>query len=509
MVRWVPTSLFARHPPDKGEPAGEATAPTGAPERAIRENWLAIRPRMPIARAAAAVARLGLRPTADPSVFPPLPEPAAAEPPAAGPPTADPATADPATAAAPSELATAPPAAEPGPGDGPPYDTGDDDPWPRVAPTPHRRPRRPLRTAAALVDPEDPRDGPPYDTGDDDPWPRVAPTLPRRPPPPEAAASPPDTELAAAGGDRLSLDDLYGDFATVLTPADDLGRVPVAAAAELAEAPTDTVAAQLTPPDDAVDPTASSAPVPQSGPAPDTGPPPDPAPAVPAAADPFAGPERDTLRRLEALLFASAEPVTEDALARHLGAEGAKLGLALETLQAVYADRGVNLVRMDRRWAFRTAPDLASMLRIEQEATRKPSRAAVETLAIIAYHQPVTRAEIESIRGVATSKGTLDLLMETGWVRPGRRRESPGRPLTWITTNDFLDHFGLGSLRDLPGLEDLRAAGLLDTKPMLAPLPGATEDETDAEEDEEDEEDEEADAHASLDAERPDEPGRG
>ncbi len=170
------------------------------------------------------------------------------------------------------------------------------------------------------------------------------------------------------------------------------------------------------------------------------------------------------LRLLEALLFASADPVDETTLSQRLGAEAAPL---LEDLRRHYAARGVNLVRVGAGWAFRTAADLAPHMRIEEEVARKLSRAAIETLAIIAYHQPVTRAEIEQIRGVATSKGTLDILMENGWIRPGRRRETPGRPLTWATTDHFLDHFGLESLRDLPGVDDLRAAGLLDARPVL------------------------------------------
>jgi segregation and condensation protein B len=178
------------------------------------------------------------------------------------------------------------------------------------------------------------------------------------------------------------------------------------------------------------------------------------------------------LRLLEALLFASAEPLDEGVLQRQLGEE-ADVRALLADLQALYANRGVNLHAAAGRWAFRTAPDLAEALRRDVEVRSKPSRAAVETLAIIAYHQPVTRAEIESIRGVTTSKGTLDLLMEAGWVRPGKRRETPGRPLTWVTTPGFLDHFGLASLRDLPGVEDLRAAGLLDARPAMASIPGA------------------------------------
>jgi len=177
------------------------------------------------------------------------------------------------------------------------------------------------------------------------------------------------------------------------------------------------------------------------------------------------------LRLLEALIFASAEPLDERTLADRLGS-GFDLGRLLAELKQDYAGRGIDLVCTSGRWSFRTAPDLAEKLRVDAEVQRKLSRATVETLAIIAYHQPVTRAEIESIRGVATSKGTLDILMEAGWVRPGKRRETPGRPLTWITTDGFLDHFGLESLRDLPNLEDLKASGLLDSRPVLTSIQG-------------------------------------
>ncbi|WP_442943533.1 SMC-Scp complex subunit ScpB [Nitrospirillum sp. BR 11752] len=177
----------------------------------------------------------------------------------------------------------------------------------------------------------------------------------------------------------------------------------------------------------------------------------------------------EQMRLVEAVLFASAEPVEEAALAARLGPEADLRGI-LDELQAHYSHRGVHLVAAAGRWAFRTAPDLAPLLQRETEVTSRLSRAAVETLSIIAYHQPVTRAEIESIRGVATSKGTLDILMEAGWIKPGRRRETPGRPLTWLTTPAFLDHFGLESLRDLPGVDDLRAAGLLDARPAITTL---------------------------------------
>ena len=173
------------------------------------------------------------------------------------------------------------------------------------------------------------------------------------------------------------------------------------------------------------------------------------------------------LRLLEALLFASAEPLGPVELARHLP-EQADVDALLEELGRLYANRGVNLVRVGERWAFRTAADLAPMMRIERKSERKLSRAALETLAIVAYHQPVTRGEIEEIRGVALSKGTLDTLLEAGWVKPKGRRRTPGRPVTWGTTDAFLDQFGLESLDALPGASDLKAAGLLDTRPAIA-----------------------------------------
>ena len=170
------------------------------------------------------------------------------------------------------------------------------------------------------------------------------------------------------------------------------------------------------------------------------------------------------LRLVEALLFAAAEPLTEPALRARLGPE-ADLPELLRALAANYEGRGVNLVRLAGGWAFRTADDLAEALRVERPVLRKLSRAAVETLAIVAYHQPVTRAEIEEIRGVGLAKGTLDTLIEAGWVRPRGRRISPGRPLLWVTTPGFLAHFGLDSLADLPAIDELRAAGLLDLTP--------------------------------------------
>lgn len=179
------------------------------------------------------------------------------------------------------------------------------------------------------------------------------------------------------------------------------------------------------------------------------------------------------LRVLEALLFASSEPLDANSLLAYLG-EGAQVEDLLLTLQARYADRGVNLVRRGGKWAFRTAEDLGFLLRREEQETRPLSRAALETLSIIAYHQPATRAEIEEVRGVATGKGTIDLLMEAGWVRMRGRRRTPGRPVTYGTTEVFLDHFGLESLGDLPGLDELKGAGLLSSRlppSMQIPLP--------------------------------------
>lgn len=179
------------------------------------------------------------------------------------------------------------------------------------------------------------------------------------------------------------------------------------------------------------------------------------------------------LRVLEALLFASSEPLDANSLSAYLG-EGANIGELLLTLQARYAGRGVNLVRRADKWAFRTAEDLGFLLRRDEQETRPLSRAALETLSIIAYHQPATRAEIEEVRGVATGKGTLDLLMEAGWIRMRGRRRTPGRPVTYGTTDAFLDHFGLESLSDLPGLDELKGSGLLSSRlpPNLQiPLP--------------------------------------
>ena len=168
-------------------------------------------------------------------------------------------------------------------------------------------------------------------------------------------------------------------------------------------------------------------------------------------------------RMVEAVLFASAEPLDAAQIAERLPV-GCDVAAAIEALGRDYAGRGVTLVRIERGYAFRTAPDLGFVLSREVVETRKLSRAATETLAIIAYHQPVTRAEIEEIRGVSVSAGTLDLLLELGWVRLGRRRPTPGRPMTFAVTPAFLDHFGLEGPQDLPGLAELRAAGLLDNR---------------------------------------------
>jgi len=171
---------------------------------------------------------------------------------------------------------------------------------------------------------------------------------------------------------------------------------------------------------------------------------------------------REKLRIVEALLFAASEPLDETMLARHF-VEGEDMRALLEELQANYAGRGVNLVRVSGKWAFRTADDLSFLLEKHAVEQRRLSRAALETLAIIAYHQPVTRAEIEEIRGVSTSKGTIDVLLETGWIKLRGRRRAPGRPVTYGTTESFLEHFGFDQIQDLPGLNELRGAGLLDS----------------------------------------------
>jgi segregation and condensation protein B len=176
---------------------------------------------------------------------------------------------------------------------------------------------------------------------------------------------------------------------------------------------------------------------------------------------PGASPE--DVRIAEAMVFASAEPLDESVIAAQLS-EGADVAAVMDELRRLYDERGVNLVRVAGRWMFRTASDLAWLLAREREEKRKLSRAALETLAIVAYHQPVTRADIEEIRGVAVSKGALDVLMEVGWVRMRGRRKAPGRPITYGTTTEFLVQFGLDAIADLPGLDELKGAGLFDGK---------------------------------------------
>ncbi|MFP5396599.1 MAG: SMC-Scp complex subunit ScpB [Alphaproteobacteria bacterium] len=202
----------------------------------------------------------------------------------------------------------------------------------------------------------------------------------------------------------------------------------------------------------------------------------------------------DLVRAVEATLFASEQPMTADGISAHLG--GASVKEALAELQASYAERGINLVERGKHWHFQTAPDLAHLLRREREEARRLSRAATEVLAIVAYHEPVSRAEIEAIRGVQTAKGTLDVLMEAGWVRIVGRREVPGRPVIYATTPEFLTHFGLDSRRDLPGIDELRAAGLLDpVEDALAAameVPGQAEGQDEADDEANDEADDEA-----------------
>jgi segregation and condensation protein B len=192
---------------------------------------------------------------------------------------------------------------------------------------------------------------------------------------------------------------------------------------------------------------------------------------------------QEKLRILEALLFAAPEPLDHAELGQHF-AEGEDIAELLEELRNIYATRGVNLVRVAGKCAFRTADDLAFLLERDAVEQRRLSRAALETLAIIAYHQPVTRAEIEEIRGVSTSKGTLDVLLETGWIKLRGRRRAPGRPTTYGTTEQFLSHFGFDSIQDLPGLNELKGAGLLDSNlppgfamPNPDDAPGRREDE--------------------------------
>lgn len=180
--------------------------------------------------------------------------------------------------------------------------------------------------------------------------------------------------------------------------------------------------------------------------------------------------QTEQLKVLEAMLFAAPQPLTPQAIHERLPSD-ADLNVLLSELRNLYDGRGVQLTEVNGAYAFRTSPDVAFALTIEKNVERRLSRAALETMAVISYHQPITRAEIENIRGVATHKGTIDQLLEMGWVKPGKRRETPGRPLTWISTNAFLDHFGLSSIMELPGLEDLKAAGLLDRRPAIETVP--------------------------------------
>lgn len=182
--------------------------------------------------------------------------------------------------------------------------------------------------------------------------------------------------------------------------------------------------------------------------------------------------QHEQLKVLEAMLFAAPQPLTPQAIHERLPTD-ADLNVLLNELRNMYEGRGIRLMEINGAFAFRTAPEVAGALTIEKNVERRLSRAALETMAVIAYHQPITRAEIENIRGVATHKGTIDQLLEMGWVKPGKRRETPGRPLTWVSTNAFLDHFGLGSIMELPGLEDLKAAGLLDRRPAIETVPDA------------------------------------
>ena len=246
--------------------------------------------------------------------------------------------------------------------------------------------------------------------------------------------------------------------------------------------------------------------------------------AVEAGTAPSAEERLEDQRIVEALLFASSAPLDETWLAQHLR-HGSDIGALLADIKAIYAPRGVNLVRVAGKWVFRTAEDLGYLLERHAVEERRLSRAALETLSIVAYHQPVTRAEIEEIRGVTTSAGTLDILMEAGWIRPRGRRRAPGKPLTYGTTDSFLAHFGLDSVKDLPGLADLKAQGLLDghlppgftvPDPSIAaslmpdelPLEAAEEDEDADEADDEGAEGDEA-VHATADGDLPEDDGAG
>jgi segregation and condensation protein B len=196
-----------------------------------------------------------------------------------------------------------------------------------------------------------------------------------------------------------------------------------------------------------------------------------------------APPMAEQERMLEAILFATAEPISKQQLEGRLP-HGCDISEALTHVKKRYDGRGVHLVRVGDGYAFRTAPDLSFLMQKESTETRKLSRAAIETLAIIAYHQPVTRSEIEEIRGVSVSSGTIDMLLELEWIKLGRRRMTPGRPVTFVVTQIFLDHFGMESSKDLPGIKELRDAGLLDNRPPPGAIPGVVSDDVDADEDE-------------------------
>jgi len=233
--------------------------------------------------------------------------------------------------------------------------------------------------------------------------------------------------------------------------------------------------------------------------------------AVPAADAAQLAMTQEDVRLVEAILFATSSALTVGMIAERFPADRASLiPDVLEHLKEQYANRGVNLVQRESRWAFRTATDLADNLRIEKEQPRKFTRSAMETMAVVAYHQPVTRAEIENIRGVATSPGALDALMEAGWIKPGKRREVPGRPVTWLSTQAFLDHFGLERLEDLPGMEELKAAGLLDKRPAIEAMPTADmfgDDENKQEEDPQEVTDEDLLGKVDVEASADDEDG--
>ena len=205
----------------------------------------------------------------------------------------------------------------------------------------------------------------------------------------------------------------------------------------------------------------------------------------------------ELMRLLEAILFGTSEPLSERDLGARMPADADISGM-LEELRGQYANRGIHIVQVGTRWAFRTAPDLGRHLRLKKTVQRKMSRAALEMLAIIAYHQPVTRAEIEEIRGVTTSRGTLDILLEAEWIKPRGRRRTPGRPVTWGVSDEFLDHFGLDNVKSLPGIEELKAAGVLDRRPGLG-LGAAEGDSTDDTAQEESYEGVEPDAAIPLD----------